>query len=210
MATVTPIYNWPVPTSTDYVKDGASAIESLGDAIDASLNTISNGANVGVQLVSSTTFTTSSSYILSNVFTSKYSNYRIVCNYTNSANSPDLLIRLTASGTPLGNGNYASSVLRLRSDAGATVSQVTTNGFYLGGGSNTQIAGGFVMDLMNPQAAERTFATAQHSAREEVALNYGYLSFGQTQNTTSYDGINFIPSSGTVTGTMRIYGLRNS
>jgi hypothetical protein len=37
MATVTPLNNWPVPTSTDLVKDGAVAIESLGDAIDASV-----------------------------------------------------------------------------------------------------------------------------------------------------------------------------
>ena len=37
MATVTPINSWPVPESTDLVKDGAVAIESLGDAIDASV-----------------------------------------------------------------------------------------------------------------------------------------------------------------------------
>ena len=36
MATTTPLNGWPVPTSTDYVKDGATAIEALGDAIDAS------------------------------------------------------------------------------------------------------------------------------------------------------------------------------
>ena len=36
MATTTPNYGWSVPTSTDYVKDGATAIETLGDAIDAS------------------------------------------------------------------------------------------------------------------------------------------------------------------------------
>ena len=36
MATVTPNFNWPVPTSTDLVKDGATAIEALGDSIDAS------------------------------------------------------------------------------------------------------------------------------------------------------------------------------
>jgi hypothetical protein len=39
MATTTPNYGWPVPTSTDYVKDGATAIEALGDAIDASVFT---------------------------------------------------------------------------------------------------------------------------------------------------------------------------
>ena len=39
MATVTPNNSWPVPTSTVYVKDGATAIESLGDAIDTSVGT---------------------------------------------------------------------------------------------------------------------------------------------------------------------------
>jgi len=37
MATTTPNFGWTVPTSTDLVKDGATAIETLGDAIDASL-----------------------------------------------------------------------------------------------------------------------------------------------------------------------------
>jgi len=37
MATTTPNFGWPVPTSTDLVKNGATAIEALGDAIDASM-----------------------------------------------------------------------------------------------------------------------------------------------------------------------------
>jgi len=43
MPTVTPSFNWPVPVSTDLVKDGATAIESLGDAIDASLTDLKGG-----------------------------------------------------------------------------------------------------------------------------------------------------------------------
>jgi hypothetical protein len=43
MATVTPNFNWPVPTSTDLVKDGATAIEALGDSIDASLIDLKGG-----------------------------------------------------------------------------------------------------------------------------------------------------------------------
>ena len=39
MATTTPNNGWAVPTSTDYVKDGATAIETLGDAIDTSVGT---------------------------------------------------------------------------------------------------------------------------------------------------------------------------
>ncbi len=48
MATTTPLNGWPVPTSTDYVKDGATSIEALGDAIDAS---------VGSGLLAWTTYT---------------------------------------------------------------------------------------------------------------------------------------------------------
>jgi hypothetical protein len=43
MATTTPNFGWPVPTSTDLVKDGATAIEALGDAIDTSLVDLEGG-----------------------------------------------------------------------------------------------------------------------------------------------------------------------
>ena len=43
MATTTPNFGWTVPTSTDLVKDGATAIETLGDAIDASFVDLKGG-----------------------------------------------------------------------------------------------------------------------------------------------------------------------
>ena len=43
MATTTPNYGWSVPTSTDLVKDGATAIETLGDSIDASFVGLKGG-----------------------------------------------------------------------------------------------------------------------------------------------------------------------
>jgi hypothetical protein len=55
MATVTPNFNWPVPTSTDLVKDGATAIEALGDSIDASLVDLKGGTTG--QVLSKTTNT---------------------------------------------------------------------------------------------------------------------------------------------------------
>jgi hypothetical protein len=55
MATVTPNFNWPVPTSTDLVKDGATAIEALGDSIDASLVDLKGGTTG--QVLSKTTGT---------------------------------------------------------------------------------------------------------------------------------------------------------
>jgi hypothetical protein len=43
MATTTPNFGWSVPTSTDLVKDGATAIETLGDSIDASFVDLKGG-----------------------------------------------------------------------------------------------------------------------------------------------------------------------
>jgi hypothetical protein len=43
MATSTPNFGWSVPTSSDLVKNGAVAIETLGDSIDASLVDLKGG-----------------------------------------------------------------------------------------------------------------------------------------------------------------------
>jgi len=34
MATTSPIYGWPEPTSSDFVKNGATAITAMGNAIE--------------------------------------------------------------------------------------------------------------------------------------------------------------------------------
>jgi len=43
MATTTPNFGWSVPTSSDLVKNGATAIETLGDSIDASMVDLKGG-----------------------------------------------------------------------------------------------------------------------------------------------------------------------
>jgi hypothetical protein len=43
MATTTPLFGWSVPTSSDLVKNGATAIETLGDSIDASMGDLLGG-----------------------------------------------------------------------------------------------------------------------------------------------------------------------
>jgi hypothetical protein len=66
MATTTPNYGWDVPTSTDYVKDGATAIETLGDDIDATLyGLVGTNTKVGMQLLSTTTLSGASTTISS-------------------------------------------------------------------------------------------------------------------------------------------------
>ena len=52
MATTTPNFGFDVPTSTDYVADGAVAIETLGDDIDDRFGDITNFPNQLVNKVS--------------------------------------------------------------------------------------------------------------------------------------------------------------
>jgi hypothetical protein len=47
MATTTPNFGWTVPTSSDLVKDGATAIETLGDSVDASFAGLTINAQTG-------------------------------------------------------------------------------------------------------------------------------------------------------------------
>jgi hypothetical protein len=47
MATTTPNYGWSVPTSTDLVKDGATAIETLGDSADATVKALNPETTLG-------------------------------------------------------------------------------------------------------------------------------------------------------------------
>jgi hypothetical protein len=53
MATTTPNFGFDVPTSTDYVKDGATAIETLGDDIDDRFGDVTNFPDQLVNKVSS-------------------------------------------------------------------------------------------------------------------------------------------------------------
>jgi hypothetical protein len=66
--------NWPYPESTDLVKDGATAIENLADAIDTTLG-VFVPSNPGLTLINTTSFSGVSSISLpASTFTSTYRN----------------------------------------------------------------------------------------------------------------------------------------
>ena len=47
MATTTPNYGWTVPTSSDLVKNGATAIETLGDSVDTTTKALNPSTTLG-------------------------------------------------------------------------------------------------------------------------------------------------------------------
>jgi hypothetical protein len=68
--------NWPYPESTDLVKDGATAIENLADAIDTTLG-VFTPSTPGLSLISTTSFSGVSSVSVNSVFSATYNSYII-------------------------------------------------------------------------------------------------------------------------------------
>jgi hypothetical protein len=204
MATVTPIYNWPVPTSTDYVKDGATAIESLGDAIDSTLNTI-NGASakVGLHLLNTTSFSGAATSIVDSIFNSTYENYKIEFNVTSSANGLVQIRLRDGSGDSTGT-NYKYSAQQIVGGSWANLDNSTAGTAFTCSFNAIQRASGTI-NLYGPNIALPTSYNATASYEQ-----YGTYA-GGTQNTnTQWTGVKIFCTSGNITGNIRIYGVRNS
>jgi len=202
MATTTPNYGWTVPTSTDLVKDGATAIETLGDAIDASMNTALGTKKAGMVLLNTTSFSAVASQSINDVFTSTYSNYRIIFDCSNST-SASMSFRVRVSGSDLTTNTYKyghniNGYTNSVSADGSSSSSAWVIG-YADGASFTTI-----LDLINPQATKNTFGIYA-VARDSSTFAGGAL----VNNSTSYTGFTIFSSSGTLTGTVRIYGYNN-
>jgi hypothetical protein len=215
MATTTPNYGWDVPTSTDYVADGAVAIETLGDDIDASLFSITSGKNVGNVLISSQTVTTSSLVTFDNVFTSGFENYLIEFNGRSSGPTAQMRSKFRTGGVANSNSNYAFVVTQATSSNtgptnrawGTGSSDIELIDMDSTTGSNQSI----LLNVFSPQATQYTRWTFFASNVGSGSAVIGYqISGGAFTNTTSFDGIQFSLVSGTITGSFRIYGLRNS
>jgi hypothetical protein len=100
MATTTN-YSWSTPDNTAYVKDGASAIRSLGSSVDSTLYTALGGAYPGLRLVSKTTIGSAVTGVtVSTPFSATYAGYKILVVGTLLSDAgTNLHWQLAASGT---------------------------------------------------------------------------------------------------------------
>ncbi len=159
----------------------------------------------GLVLVNTTTFSAAASVSVNNCFTSAYKNYKILWDLDPTANVTTLL-RLRASGADntsanywygIAVGNYATGGSTTGA-SGQTSWQITSTD------AGTSPSWGS-MDLMGPQVAENS-AYLGLTAYSQAA---GSMS-GGFFNSAQFDGFTFFPQSGTITGSLRVYGYRNS
>lgn len=197
MATTTN-YGWTTPDNTAYVKDGASAIRTLGSSVDTSLFSALGGKKAGLVLLNSTAFTTQSSVTVSSVFNSTYNFYRVVIGLKGSVNQ-DLFCRVALSGTPESGSNYYYQRLNA---FGTSVTAASTGSTSLPiapySSSDNWV---FAVELAYPGLASATGLNSLGGRSDNMQFNAG------THNqATAYDGFNIFCTSGTVTGNMSIFG----
>ena len=224
MATTTPNYGWAVPTSTDLVKDGATAIETLGDAIDASLVDLRGGttgqvlkkasatqmdfewgtASSGLTLINTTSFSAVSSVSLpTNTFTSTYDFYKVNFLINASSTTINLTARLRASGSDLTTSSYYDTVTRT---VNATVSGFTNSGTtawdYGSVGSGVKIS----EFTLYPYSSGVKYM--QETSYFYDGTNYRQYNAGHLNNSGQVcDSMSIILSTGTISGVYSVYGF---
>jgi hypothetical protein len=206
MATTTPNYGWDVPTSTDYVKDGATAIESLGDDIDASLFSITGGKNTGLVPITTQTFSNVSGVTVDNVFNATYANYLIRASISTASGSPTRLIGqlVKNDGTLYTATQYYQSFAWYRN----TTSAQSAEGSLLSNfrmNVSSPYGAGVVMNLSDLQGQD-PLISGQVTGFDYNSSFGAYVSSGST----IMRGIRFFQDAGNISGTIRVYGVRNS
>jgi len=202
MATTTPNYGWSVPTSTDYVAQGAVAIETLGDSVDATLFTALGGAYPGMRLIKKQTVGSGvSSVSVTGAFSSTYENYRIVVSSVDASVDETTLYMKLGGST---GSTYFSAIKWTPYNSGVmngAQNTASNAGLFVGltGASNDS---NYVIDLCAPFLAQRTTMTTQ-SAQGSYMVYGG----GLDNNAASSTSFSFTPFSGTLTGgTIFVYG----
>jgi hypothetical protein len=207
MATTTPNYGWTVPTSTDLVKDGATAIETLGDAIDASMNTALGTKKAGMVLLNTTSFSAVASQSVNDVFSATYDNYLILFNNLTASSDGWMNMRMRVAGADDTTSNYRFQEISGSSTTVAGARQTGLTSWVNFNYAQSLAQSPSTFNLFNPF---KTFVTSLSSIQAPVSngnIEVFAKSFG-LNTTTSYTGFSFFPSSvgPTLTGSVSVYG----
>jgi hypothetical protein len=164
-------------------------------------------ATGGMTLVKKVDFTTASSIDCSDSFSSTYVNYMFIANYTGTADS-DLNYRYRVSGADNTTTNYNRAIYDVSAGiytgGRATGQTLGRLGPTRSSGSRMSTTGFFIA----PFLAQTKHSQARSSVlTDTIEQNFVDIGFDAA---TSFTGLTVYPGSGTVTGTISIYGIPNS
>jgi hypothetical protein len=195
-------------SSSDLSTALAAKVSTSGQTGTVNLST-ATVTGAGMDLINKTDFTSVSSVSINNCFSSTYTNYRIMIDAVGTTATPTAgQIRMRSAGTDASGGFYFHSGYYSTQAGGVT-------GFYAGSAAQMDIfaladtVSTASLDIFRPNVAAYTSITGNVVAPGSSTANF-LTRHGWHYQATSYDGISFFTASGTMTGTVRIYGYRNS
>jgi hypothetical protein len=196
--------NWPYPESTDLVKDGATAIENLADAIDTTLGVYSAATPGLVHITQVDTGGAVSSVNLDNIFSADYTQYRIITNGVFASSGVLFTARLRVGGVDNSSSVYFRQNFTVTgtSVTGARTSSATSWANLCGlGGFNLNIT-----EIYNPFQTKNTTARSYNGfSGDGASIEYRDNYYGVSV-TTSYTGLSLTTNTGTFNGTFDVYG----
>jgi hypothetical protein len=172
-----------------------------------SYNGTSWGSPFGLTHISTTTASAVASVVVNNAFSSAYDNYLIVARIVTSPNPTMLRFRLSSGGTPVSGANYNYAGTQTTTGSGPNRIGAASATFSNFGTMSTE-SGMVNAYIASPFLASKTAATFQSSGASAAELWSETGSMGHNL-ATSYDGFELAVTSNTLTGTIRVYGVRN-
>ena len=198
------------PVSNDSLNSPSHSAQhaNANDAIEAIETYLLNGGQ-GLTLITSTTYSAATDVTIDNCFTSTYSNYLVMFNLTGAGTSA-AYVRYRAAGVTLTDAIYSITM-------GNAISGTTPTG----GSRSDSFAQAFAVYATNPTTFELKFFNPAISSRTSHSGvgTYGISATDQGQALVSggnrvntlVDGFVYTTAGATtLTGNVRVYGLRNS
>jgi hypothetical protein len=161
----------------------------------------------GATLLANVSFSGAATVSVSNVFNATYAAYKIFVVSEPAAGNPVLNFQFRDSGGDVSLTNYNWQALL--ADGTTVIAARSTGQTYASSGQlSVGTKSGNEVTLFDPNKAEKTVYS--NTCASGVATGYIRNEAGVYNATTQFTGITFFPGSSTITGNLRIYGLRNS
>jgi hypothetical protein len=162
--------------------------------------------NSGLVYIGGSTFSASSAVNLDSVFSATYQNYKIEVLITNSSQVA-LNYRYRVGGASNNTANYGNQYL-IADNASVSAGRTTSQTLGDIGSMTLSNLSFFDITLYAPfDAANKGLTVTSGAFIGEAWIRMQNSNF---KASTSFDGISFIPASGTITGTARVYGFRQA
>lgn len=191
--------------STDVATDSELALVQI---IPTSIT--ATGGSGSISTTGAVSFTSASAISLNNVFSSTYENYRLLINITDNTVDGDIWYKNRVSGTDASSSYYWGRFYIDSYSTGSYGISANNNVSYIGIGRSSSGSYKLGIDFVvyKPQIAAQKTITGLAEVSTGASSIVSVLGGAHT-TATAYDSFSIGVTSGIITGTIRVYGIKN-